>query len=674
MRIRPASPQIFRVLLLVLAAILLFAPYAQRSAVYLTVEEMADMLILALVLGAGPSGEPALAVSVSALLAADTLYSVFYLFPGSPKALFPALVTAYMVYNLAAAVFLFGAFRAAGPLKKTESALLLLLFSCFTFLQVRYVLIPVGTGVYASPAVWVLASIQRVAESAVLSMAVVLGMKARTRYWFWMLNGLTLLPLSSFAIGYNASASQGVPFAEYGWILGLLSVLAAQTYVPGEAEPFARWSSIRVRLVWFVSSITTGLLLILYLLQAFVSRDTFHLTASLFFVMFGVWLAANLTAFGVSEYIRSLLDGLRMPGPQQAPHGFAIYEADLFAEKLRAAYDTIREQSGLAAMASISAQVAHDIRSPLAALESAIRALPELPAEKRDLISAAAGRIKNIADDLLARNGSGAAKPAAPVLPSALIEEAVAEKRAQLAGRGDISITARLDAGARGAAAAADAAALARILSNLINNALEALPGRGSVTVGLSASGGAVTITVGDDGKGIPPEILAGLGQRGRTHGKAGGTGLGLYHARTTVEAWGGKFRISSAPGKGTVVSLALKRASPRSAAPGSLAVLLDDDELVHMNWRLSAKKAGMELKCYKEAAALLAAAAGFPKDTPLYIDSELGSGVSGEETAAEMHRLGFSDITMATGRDATVFAGLTWLKVAGKEPPWESA
>jgi hypothetical protein len=75
------------------------------------------------------------------------------------------------------------------------------------------------------------------------------------------------------------------------------------------------------------------------------------------------------------------------------------------------------------------------------------------------------------------------------------------------------------------------------------------------------------------------------------SHGKTGGTGLGLYHARTTVEGWGGTFKIGSEPGKGTTVRIEL----PRAATPvvGRMAVLLDDDMLVHMSWKMTAKAAG---------------------------------------------------------------------------------
>ena len=65
-----------------------------------------------------------------------------------------------------------------------------------------------------------------------------------------------------------------------------------------------------------------------------------------------------------------------------------------------------------------------------------------------------------------------------------------------------------------------------------------------------------IQIQVSDNGKGIPPEILPKLMQRGSTHGKRGGSGLGLYHAKTTLQSWDGDLKIESK--SGTTVSLIL--------------------------------------------------------------------------------------------------------------------
>jgi signal transduction histidine kinase len=51
-----------------------------------------------------------------------------------------------------------------------------------------------------------------------------------------------------------------------------------------------------------------------------------------------------------------------------------------------------------------------------------------------------------------------------------------------------------------------------------------------------------------------PPEVLEQVGRRGVTFGKSGGSGIGLYHAKRNVEAWGGSFRVTSENGRGVTI------------------------------------------------------------------------------------------------------------------------
>ena len=323
-----------------------------------------------------------------------------------------------------------------------------------------------------------------------------------------------------------------------------------------------------------------------------------------------------------------------------------------------------------AAIGRMAAQVAHDIKSPLAALGAAAKGL-DIPAEQRALIEGALGRMRGIAEDLLQRNRAPSGAPAASgpevYALAALIEQVLAEKRLQYTEKSGVKIEFKNDSG--GAKALVEPKELQRLLSNLVNNSVEAFDGGGTVAVSLSSSDGKVLIEVRDDGKGIPAAILAKLGQKGETHGKTGGNGLGLYHARTTVEGWGGSFRLESEPGRGTVALIELPAAGKPDGA--RLAVLLDDDMLVHMNWKLAAKAAGVELKGYKTPEEFARGLEDLPKDTPLYIDSDLGNGIKGEDIASELHEKGFTAIAMATGHGPERFALLPWLKVTGKEPPW---
>ena len=97
-------------------------------------------------------------------------------------------------------------------------------------------------------------------------------------------------------------------------------------------------------------------------------------------------------------------------------------------------------------------------------------------------------------------------------------------------------------------------------------------------------------------------------------------------------------------------------------------------NDLLHCRLQEWSFPAGIEARWLGEGILQLlpeTAAASLPKDAAFYIDSDLGEGAKGEDTAAALHAQGFSDITMATGHSTDRFAAHPWLKVAGKEPPW---
>lgn len=470
-----------------------------------------------------------------------------------------------------------------------------------------------------------------------------------------------------------------------------------------------------------------------------------------------------------------------------------------------------------AARGELAQQVSHDIRSPLAALDSVSTNVSQLPEEQRLIIRSAVGRIRDIANQLLGsyrreaqaearREGPHEAPanvPADCYLLSSLIDPIITEKRLQFRSHLGIEIGALLDSASYGHFARVEPTEFKRVLSNLIDNGVEALPGKGAVTVSLSGRGGSVHLKVVDTGKGIPPEVLERLGQRGETHGKPGGSGLGLYHAKTCVETWGGSLEIVSEVGKGSSLVVKLPAAPPpawfvsrldlvpnspvivldddttvhqiwqgrfdalavRDAGVEAMhfsraeelrewvksnpdkatsalylldyelrgytetgltlveeldlghqailvtsrfeekaildeclrlnvrmipkglagfvptrclpsmrpdAVLIDDDHLVHLVWKVAARTNGKTLDSFSTPREFLAIVGRLDKKTPIYVDSKLGDGVRGEEFAKELHAQGFRNLYLATGHQRGMLPPMPWIKeVVGKKAPW---
>ncbi|HEU5281906.1 MAG TPA: ATP-binding protein [Gammaproteobacteria bacterium] len=115
---------------------------------------------------------------------------------------------------------------------------------------------------------------------------------------------------------------------------------------------------------------------------------------------------------------------------------------------------------------------------------------------------------------------------------------------------------------------------------------------KGRVLISLVQSEKYAVISIVDDGKGMPPELLKVLGVRGGTFGKPSGSGLGLHHAIKTVELWGGYLKFESTPGLGTTVKIMLPLAKSASwfveclhVPVNSKIIILDDDINIHQIW-----------------------------------------------------------------------------------------
>jgi signal transduction histidine kinase len=118
----------------------------------------------------------------------------------------------------------------------------------------------------------------------------------------------------------------------------------------------------------------------------------------------------------------------------------------------------------------------------------------------------------------------------------------------------------------------ADAMRMEQTLTELIANALDAMPGGGRLTLGAAEANAAdgrpgIELAVTDTGKGIPPAVLDEVGQLFFTT-RPEGTGLGLATARRFVEQHDGRLDLTSREGVGTTVRVWLPLAGPGSATP----------------------------------------------------------------------------------------------------------
>jgi signal transduction histidine kinase len=112
----------------------------------------------------------------------------------------------------------------------------------------------------------------------------------------------------------------------------------------------------------------------------------------------------------------------------------------------------------------------------------------------------------------------------------------------------------------------ADRDRLHQVLMNLIDNAVKYSHAGEEVEVSATAANGCVRIDVIDHGPGIPRDAHGMIFEKfGRVQGATGkpGTGLGLFIARSIVEAHGGTLDVRSVPGEGSTFTVELPTPEP---------------------------------------------------------------------------------------------------------------
>jgi hypothetical protein len=251
--------------------------------------------------------------------------------------------------------------------------------------------------------------------------------------------------------------------------------------------------------------------------------------------------------------------------------------------ELAKAKEKLLENERYRLLTEVALAVSHDIRSPVAALgvvESQLS--PDFPQDQRELMRHAIRRIKNIADNLLdssrqqARNQDHLKDTLSehtrePAAVGRVVQELIHEKQVELSKRYGLKIEFECPSEIENLRLPLDCTHFGRILSNLINNAAEAIDGAGLISVRVDQTAHQeLTVTVSDNGKGIPPHILEKLRREAFSHGKPEGSGIGLQSARAAMESISGSLTLNSDFGEGTEVILTFPVAtlsSPESAA-----------------------------------------------------------------------------------------------------------
>ncbi len=244
---------------------------------------------------------------------------------------------------------------------------------------------------------------------------------------------------------------------------------------------------------------------------------------------------------------------------------------------LRSQRAALARTNQLKAWNEMARQVAHEIKNPLTPIQLAAEHLQRVHADQGAPLGAPFDTcvrtildqvrlLRQIASEFANFSGDLVARPESVALPAA-VEGVVAPYRLGLDGRVRFELALPADL----PDVRADRTLLARALTNLVENAIQAMPAGGTLRVTAVARAGTVVLSIVDTGVGMSPDAAERAFQPYFST-KTGGSGLGLPNARRNIELGGGAVTLTSAPGAGTTVTITLPvadRSAAGDSAPG---------------------------------------------------------------------------------------------------------
>jgi signal transduction histidine kinase len=232
----------------------------------------------------------------------------------------------------------------------------------------------------------------------------------------------------------------------------------------------------------------------------------------------------------------------------------AIHNAEL-REKLL-------QKEKLSAVGKAMSMLIHDLRSPIKNIKvlTDMMRRDNVQSEWLNLIDECGTQASEIFEDFLDFINETPAKKS-PVSIARIVEEGIRLAKA----RNDVSIVAIHKNIPANLEISGDESKLKRSIMNLVNNAMDALVDhkiadpRIDILAAADKDGKNMTITIRDNGKGIPPEIIKTLFEPFITKHKSNGTGLGLAIVKQYITAHGGNIGVENDNGAVFTILLPLQ-------------------------------------------------------------------------------------------------------------------
>jgi len=289
-------------------------------------------------------------------------------------------------------------------------------------------------------------------------------------------------------------------------------------------------------------------------------------------ILLSSWAAARVTR-PVEQLVRAAQDvaagnwNTRVEAPGEDELGQLAESFNRMTAELASQRERLVQAERVAAWRELARRLAHELKNPLFPLqltvENLVRARQQSPQQFEEVFRESSqtllAEISNL-KAIIGRFSEFSKMPhpqLQPVQVNDLLRGVAQLFQAQLQAPGREPIVSKLDLDESLAPIAADPELLHRALSNLVLNAMDAMPNGGTLTLRSRRDDGKVTIAVTDTGSGLTREECERIFTPYYTS-KQHGTGLGLAIVQSVVSDHGGKVTVQSEPGRGTTFLIEL--------------------------------------------------------------------------------------------------------------------
>lgn len=438
---------------------------------------------------------------------------------------------------------------------------------------------------------------------------------------FYLACGFFIETISSTIMDFNLF-SQAYTFSnivESGWILGkLLMIYGLLAFAKNDQDVINNihcWvtptDSIRAQSSYWCFTVSMLSLAVFFIVTKIISPTMFSsndqwlpiLPAILvIYIVFAVFIS-SLVARKFTFPFQKMQDTIELfQRTEQIPaveyKNLYLFEFQQLQDFLIQAFSALQQKrSTEKACFDLASKVAHDIRSPLASLLMVVSDCSNIPETTRLTLRKISTRISDIANNLLTtykkEEKSHHIGKTQSIIVSLALLNLLTDKKYEYSDL-PIKFTHSFNKISNFAFINADHSEFTRMVSNLINNAVDALDGKnGEIITELEANNEYVTLIIKDNGKGMSQKTVYNIMNNiAVASDKKCGYGIGLTQVRETVQNCNGKLAVNSEIGKGTTITLTFPRTAPAewfadeiNLNKGDIVVILDDDHSIHDAW-----------------------------------------------------------------------------------------